>query len=285
MDIKITLSSKQYEIRNERIKREFDTEKSMEMLIKKAEDASSVSELEEIALNEGICDYCDFTALNTDAVRSFIKAVVKTLYLYPELRSILNFIGSRTGFDKTMELLYSNDPEFIRQSGLRGICYKNTLPELAGALEHSLRETYEQEEETGRITAALTLNTGGLLDCVVLDEKCFGDSGYEITIKVYENEEKTNVHPKGCNGVESLFFHEFGHLLENLSGLTSSKKFCNYFKRLGEKKIAEGLSKYATMNIREFFAEAFSEYMSSESPREVSLFVMDLFEESRFFLF
>lgn len=96
-------------------------------------------------------------------------------------------------------------------------------------------------------------------------------------------------HPKGTSNHASIV-HEFGHSIDHLltrkgdifdpkyigkdaTASTTIKK--RVFKKLGivDDDVAAGLSSYATMNDKEFVAEAFAEYVTSPTPRPIAVAV------------
>lgn len=103
-------------------------------------------------------------------------------------------------------------------------------------------------------------------------------------IKSYEDDVAAGFHPQGTNW-KSIFTHEIGHQASNIifsdefPGFVHEVKgvteFCNdvmrwTLQRAGTSNVAGELSVYATKNSREFFAEAFSEYMDSPNPRPIA---------------
>ena len=93
-----------------------------------------------------------------------------------------------------------------------------------------------------------------------------------------------------------VFVHEFGHSIDHLltrkgnifdpkyigkdaTASTVIKK--SVFKKLGisDGDVSSGLSSYATMNDREFVAEAFAEYVTSPTPRPIAVAVGEEIEK------
>ena len=107
----------------------------------------------------------------------------------------------------------------------------------------------------------------------------------------YENSVTQGFHPFGTTA-ESIVTHEIGHAIDGLlaregilGGITSSGEYryassslkSTIMKRvmpLWDSKnsfaVEVSVSKYATANNREWFAECFAEYITSASPREVA---------------
>lgn len=89
-------------------------------------------------------------------------------------------------------------------------------------------------------------------------------------------------HPKIDNNmlIESVVTHEYGHVMEGLYRIIKGiegepsknirKNIMSEFGGLDSKIITKELSKYATTNSKEWFAEAFCEYVTSDNPRPVA---------------
>lgn len=72
-------------------------------------------------------------------------------------------------------------------------------------------------------------------------------------------------HTPNCNTFRSVLYHEFGHLFDYILKISSNPKF---FELLKNMDIEHDVSSYATTNEMEAFAEAFSEYHSTDTPNE-----------------
>ena len=115
------------------------------------------------------------------------------------------------------------------------------------------------------------------------------------TQELIKNDVKEGFHPVGTGSIAGVVLHEYGHVLDGLitkrvkefrgtqfSSFVMQKLIeGNYGKN--ELEIAQQVSTYAWRNRSsgnvEFLAEAFSEYMCSESPRPVAVAVGKLVEE------
>ena len=78
--------------------------------------------------------------------------------------------------------------------------------------------------------------------------------------------------PAGTGTVGALEKHEFGHLLDAITGLRTKPELQSFWVPLTSEEIRAGLSGYASdkTKIGEFIAEAWSEYSVSASPRPMS---------------
>lgn len=86
-------------------------------------------------------------------------------------------------------------------------------------------------------------------------------------------------HPIGTDNVRAIFDHEVGHILDYTMNLSSNQSIVNLYNRLNRSEIKDGLSEYATKNIREFIAEAYSEYKNNPNPREYANTIGKIIDE------
>lgn len=113
---------------------------------------------------------------------------------------------------------------------------------------------------------------------MVLNEDRYQNPNSQLK-ESYEKDIKVKWHPEGTD-YKSIVTHEIGHILHNemadkldtdVAKLTSRIKR-NVLKNLKIKPadVTDGLSAYATVNTKEFFAEAFAEWIDSENPRPIA---------------
>ncbi len=96
---------------------------------------------------------------------------------------------------------------------------------------------------------------------------------YTNTIDSYEtnyNSVKTKYHPDGVYGEIGTTVHELGHAVDNMLAIDEIEEIKELYKDNSE-NMEELLSKYAQKSISEFIAEAWSEYILSNNPRELSV--------------
>jgi hypothetical protein len=104
-------------------------------------------------------------------------------------------------------------------------------------------------------------------------------------IEGIENRYSNIEHPRGTNAL-SVVTHELAHSLEEVlskrlyTTKTGRQDHAKIIRKkvikdlnLKERDIARGLSRYATTNQSEFFAEAFAEWLDSPSPRPIAMAV------------
>jgi SPP1 gp7 family putative phage head morphogenesis protein len=99
----------------------------------------------------------------------------------------------------------------------------------------------------------------------------------DILIKSWNRDVELGFHPINTT-FRGIIIHEFGHSLHSYIELNYGKKPADIKRdvlkiagiKKGSKEIKEKLSEYATRNPKEFFAEAFTEYLESPNPRKIA---------------
>ena len=239
------------------------------------EDATTNAGLSEIAKKRGLCDYSDFNGLGLQMSKMLLRVITRLLYKYPRLRSRTCFIGSKSGFIKTMQVLMAGDKDMIKKFSLHHICDSETAKDIAGQAA-KMAEGFESREADGSNTLAMALQLCGLLDAVILDEADFKDAAFSRLCKELKLNEKSGHHPKGCSAPESVMYHEFGHQLDFLLEVSKDARIFKRFTETKKEAIEKGLSSYAATSIMEYVAEGFAEYMVSPMPRNTAGFIADI---------
>ena len=72
-----------------------------------------------------------------------------------------------------------------------------------------------------------------------------------------------SIHPKHCHTFKSSIWHEVGHIFDTILKISIQSDF---LEKLSKINVSRDISKYASISPREAFAEAFSEYHSTDSP-------------------
>lgn len=123
--------------------------------------------------------------------------------------------------------------------------------------------------------------------------------------KEYQKDVNSGFHPKGTNA-KDIIWHEYGHVISGIHskekvGIAANEKISSFDKRMefvnqrrtggwekevykqatgkeysgsGAKDFASKISKYATSNAKELFAEAFAEFNGSENPSSECIALM-----------
>lgn len=245
-------------------------------LVDRIERSSSELELENIAIEFDLCDYCSFSRLSLEMARLFLSAVAKILYKFPRLRSLFCYIGSKSGFKDALRELCKLNRNTIERFRIQQICPDETIINLASHALIAIDNTVYNGKSGNVLAQAFSLC--GILDAVVLDESDFSGLGYKRLCKQLIKDERDGTNIKGCEKPDHVVYHEFGHMLDVLCNLNEDDDFQEYYQSFSKEQIARNVSQYATTDASEFFAEAFAEYMCGTNPREVALYLGHLIE-------
>lgn len=110
----------------------------------------------------------------------------------------------------------------------------------------------------------------------------------------YDADVKLNWHPKGTDW-KSIITHEIGHAIDGFLSRNGYGTITNSYNiknasvemrrkvlkelKLTKKNISSEVSRYASKNDAEFFAECFAEYFDSDNPRPVAKKFGEIIEE------
>jgi len=101
---------------------------------------------------------------------------------------------------------------------------------------------------------------------------------YALMTKEAEKSVKAKFHPVGTNSVKATFDHEVGHQLDYALGLNKHPDIVKLYRSMSKAEIKENLSDYANTNIKEFIAEAYSEYLNNPQPRDIAKQIGEIIE-------
>lgn len=178
---------------------------------------------------------------------------------------------------------------------------QSRYPELKGAVDQIVRDrrgnSYAAMETSGYVR-----QDGSPLS-MKLHIGTHYDKGLDHVKQSYDHDLQSGFHPKGTNA-ESIVWHEYGHALANLKSAKAAANLYhdandNYWRaskytsdrkkhltekewlrtaakslKVTQKAFKESISRYATKNAAETFAEAFAEFTTSASPRAECIALM-----------
>ncbi len=260
--VNIALARSEYELMEMRRTREFFVRCSPERLYAAIDGANSDEELGAAIVKYGLCDTFDISDCDEELIKKGLCAVARSLYKFPKLRGRLCYIGSSAGYVKKLNALASGG-DGLRQWGLQHILSRADGARAARLVADIVGGTLGRSDYL-----AAQVKAFGFFDGIIFDESEVGGRRDEFLRKLNANE-KNGFHPRSCNTVESVVYHEIGHILDELCGLSRNEAFLRYRSSLSDGVAADGLSKYALCSNEEFIAEAVSEYLSG-APREIS---------------
>lgn len=165
----------------------------------------------------------------------------------------------------------------------------------ADIVEWAVRNGYPEEygkrlasRSVGRVTNVYALArrapNGHRFEEVIKNHAgIFVNTKYGKTAEEMEKHLKADVaskfHPVGCDTVKSVIDHELGHKLDWALGIKENDEIKALWSSLSKAEKTDGLSKYATYNIKEFIAEGYSEYMNNPEPREIARKIGEIIEK------
>ncbi len=262
----LELNEKQCALIESRMNRSFYIRCRKEKILSEIDGADNYTALEDIAKKYYLCDACSFEGIDLYGVQRILKVVVETLYKYPKLRSKLCFIGTHHEFERLIVKMEQGDREVLNDFNLQYICTEENATKLGSVIHGLLTQLINDHEDY----VATAMCAFGLFDAILLDKNDFAGDAYLELIKRLCINESRGFHPKGCNTPESVVYHELGHLIEDMCGLSENTEFKTYYKSLTAGDVKYGLSEYACTSPKEFIAEAFAECMCNPYPRPMA---------------
>lgn len=233
-------------------------------------EAKSIHEATNFAKNILKIKNVNYGNLPLEAVNDWNKGLLENFKKFPEIRKNINFVG---------ECHARND----------GIV-ENLLKSVTTKSESYIRNLVDRKfpiSVNGFATYAQSLRMTGIKEVddfagITLNSGCM-KNGYKDFIKSLESNVVTKWSPKGTANTKALLDHEIGHQIDNFLGLSNDENILNLYNSLTHEQLTESLCSYSWNNhnsvpVREFIAEAWSEY-NSGNPRELAVAVGRIIEE------
>ena len=272
--VELLLNEQQIKLMTARFDRSFFKRCQKSVILTAIDDAHNTAALEAIAKKYYLCDVCGFSDINLYGVKRILKVIVEALYKYPKLRSKLCFIGTHHTLGKMFERMERGDEDVLKAFNLHYVCNRDNAQKLGHIITNVLNSLIGDHEDY----IATAMCAFGLFDALLLDKNDFDGYAYLQVVSDLRANEVSGFHPKGCNSVEFVVYHELGHLLDDMCCLYTSAPFTRYFSTLTPNDIETGLSRYALESPKEFIAEAFAEYMCNSSPRPIAIRTVELLD-------
>ena len=256
--------------------RSFFKVKAKERLLLLVERAGKTEQLEEISRKYYLCDCCDLEGVNLYGARKIFEVIIEVLYKYPMLRSHLCYIGSYRGYQSCVDRLCDGDAGVLKRFGMQYLCDAKIARELGKLTRQELERSCFRDREG----VAMALSAFGFFDAVIINDKSFEGYGYIKTANDIRYSERIGFHPKGCDKMESVVYHEIGHVLDYMCRVSESEIFSSFYNKLSEEEIKAELSEYALSSMQEFIAEAVSEWFCSQNPRKLSVQTVKILDQA-----
>lgn len=218
--------------------------------------AKTIAEANQLAVSLGLANHADFNGLDISVANEAIQELAATKAL--------------------LQISDSDSLEFI------------------GSIAN-LNSQYRFRLRHGRVNAFCSRfigNGGRFVSAISFNEKKMSPRNINNMLKEKAENVSARWYPLGTGILLGTVSHEIGHYLDNLYGIRNDAKINTLFR--GHKgryrmeyeylpnggyrftsKMSQALSEYANANIKEFIAEAWSEYRNNPSPRSLAKEVGD----------
>ena len=215
-------------------------------------EVKTIAEANQLAVDLGLAQHADFTGLDVSVANEMIQELAAT---------------------KAMLLMSDSD-----NLGFTGsIASMNTL--------------YKQQYKQSKTVYGLHTSLWGK-SCIVFNGRLLSSKKISSELDHLQEEISMRWSPVGTGTLRGLISHEIGHYLDRLYGLRNDTRINSLFnshkggyRKQNEtlsdgtfrftSKMAQALSEYANANIKEFIAEAWSEYRNNPIPRSLAKEVGD----------
>ena len=229
--------------------------------------AKTIREANEIAVKYGLAESANFKGLDVSAANELIIGVARAKEMFPELETFAFVVSLQEHYalEKELEIQRIWREE---QDRLRRLNPGISDEELLAALKRRIRKRSAPQDNLAMAFSRKELKG------ISLNANKFSPQAVGATQKTglpYGVESK--FHPIGCDTVKSVIDHEMGHQIDYLLDASNDpyiQALHNALTMQGKAAMCEALSKYANENIREFIAEAWSEYMNNPEPRSTA---------------
>lgn len=215
----------------------------------------------------------DYKGVSVEIANEWNRGLADNFSRFPELRDNFDFVGTcqnrnklakKTLYPTVMDKFKRLNPTFTEKQ-LEGAVKRYITKQYAPPIQSSV---YAQSCRTMTVRG-ITVNNRWTAE--MLEESLKRDA-------------LSQFHPIGCDTIRSILDHEIGHQIDDMLDLCTKKVLVAYHQSLTNAEISAELSRYAWRNsspapIREFIAEAWSEYVNNPEPRRIAKTVGEFIEE------
>jgi len=253
--------------------------------------AKNRTEAIKIANKLGV-EHADFDGLDVKVINEYLVGLVKLQEKFKGYKT--TGYGTKAGLRNMLKNYIFN--ELLEKSKeLRDLIKLNGEATIRKQIDKVILNSFKYRNSNGRLVNTLTDRQG-----VYASRLGFKNFKINIGSKIYtvdvsqftgiyhngKNYKKFDMLDKSLkemtdvrwssntnNPIQHLVMHEAGHQIDYTIDFVKSKEFETIFEKYnkGVDYVTENLSEYATKNRREFIAEAFAEYLTSNNPRPIAV--------------
>lgn len=243
-------------------------------------EAKTIKEAIKFANSIGV--RADYKDIDIRCANEWNKGFYNMKVKYPEITKEIKFIGSSQSRLKKMRGTASR---YLKKKYIsEGYGEKEAIKMAKTDVLDLLPDIREDQ-----MAASITSNNLMIFDDEGLRKVLSRYRGITINKNIYNNQDrviefgkkmvKHKWSPVGCESVKATFDHEFGHQIDHYLGVSDNQKIIDLYSNNDKQKIRDELSSYASSQIREFVAEAWSEYCNNPEPREMATTVGKVVEK------
>ena len=233
--------------------------------------------LKDFCENNGYVKNADFSDFDPHVAYDFAKSVVDAKKDFPDLD--VNYLGSIghqvKGLHDTVETAQF---DFYKQNGID----EGLAQQMAKQYADDFISNSKLDDTEGTYAWSLRAGNPSLdkYDGVAVNNDYAKD--YTKFKSEKQADEIARWAPVGCGSPKAVADHELGHEIDNLLGASKDSVINDLYSSMMKDDKAESvLSGYSKKNVKEFIAEAYSEYRNNPNPREVSRAVYNRLIELR----
>jgi len=217
-------------------------------------------------VKKNLADAASFKGCDLKVVQEWSGALSSMIAEFPEARGMMQFFG--TCQERTRKWAAVIEEQAYAKLIAAGID-EPTARKTAAQWGKEAAAKWRTHERT---IAEFCVADG--ISGIAVNEKYA--KSFELFQRTRERDVAVGWKPLGTGTPAGTLEHEMGHLLDHVYGLSDSAELQSYRRTLTRQEIETGLSGYANDNVKDFVAEAWSEYRMSDAPREISRRVADL---------
>lgn len=208
----------------------------------------SINDIEDYIRNIIGIPYVNLEGIDIEVCNELINTLEEAFSLYPLLKKSICAIGHQQSIANQMNL-FSLSNKFA-------IDYENGW---------FFCKYYDDRYFTGYMSAAQLYDPDSQYIGFSINNSVKNKTLPELNY-LRKKDADTGFSPNHCGSFRSMVWHEIGHIFDYILKITGKPEFLELIQSVN---IEKQISKYATTDYKETFAEAFAEYHSTNEPNDV----------------